>query len=156
MAGTDVTTAWSNLLPTVDLSLRHGRYIQGPREVLMDVPVGIDSSGNYLYEQRMVTQDKTDRGSHTAAISLNHNLWDFGRSSNAIRQAKAGEESSRYNYDDLRLIVIASVKRAYFELLKSKQLLGVYETAVKLAEDQLKEAQTRHDIGLIPKAEVYA
>ncbi|HOX85046.1 MAG TPA: TolC family protein [bacterium] len=156
-AGTQVTDAWSAFLPTISTSLSAGKSIRGARVDQENVPVGYDSSTNrMLFDQQQITQPRSEFNSHSASISLNQNLWDFGRSSNVIRQSKALQSASRFSREQTELDVVLQVKIAYFELLKQLHLQEVYEKAVALAQQQLDEAQTRLDIGLVSKAEVYA
>jgi outer membrane protein len=155
-AGADVTSAWSSVLPRINSSISSGKYIQGARRMKTDVPRGMDpETGNVIYEQQVITQDRTERNSYGARISLSQNIWDFGRSSNTIRGAKAIEASSEYSYRDIRLAVILNVKKAYYELLRAIKLVQVYKQAVDYAEEQVEEAKTRLDIGLASQAEVY-
>ncbi|MBN1540692.1 TolC family protein [candidate division KSB1 bacterium] len=155
-AGTQVTDAWSALLPTVSSSFSAGKYIQGARVVKGDVPVGIDpTTGRTLYEQQEIVQGRIERNSHSASISLSQNIWDFGRSSNGIRQSRAMRDAARYSKEQTELQVILQVKEAYYQLLKTLRLNAVYEKAVALAQQQVEEAQTRLEIGLASQAEVY-
>ena len=81
----NVVSARAIFLPSVNSSFSSSRAIQGPRQVKMDVPVGVDSeTGEYIYEQQTIRQDKYTQNYHSARISLSQNIWDFGRSSNAL------------------------------------------------------------------------
>ncbi len=152
----DVTTAWSSMLPHINTSFSSGKYIQGARKMKTDVPRGIDpETGTVIYEQQVITQDRTERNSYGARVTLSQNIWDFGRSSNAIKSANAVKASSKYSLRNTRMAVILNVKKAYYQLLKAVKLVRVYEQAVDYAEEQVEEAKTRLDIGLASRAEVY-
>src|SRR3990172_2346723 len=50
---TDVTGAYSNILPSINSSFYSGKIIQGEQIVKKDTPVGIDpETGQAIYEQR--------------------------------------------------------------------------------------------------------
>jgi outer membrane protein len=155
-AGANVTSAWSSVLPTINTSFQSGKYIQGARKVTTDVPLGRDpETGQVVYEQRTIVQDRVERNSHSAQISLNQNLYDFGRSTNTIKGAKSAKQSYEYTLQNIRLIVIQNVKAAFYNLLKEIRLEQVYQQAVTLAQEQLDESQTRLEIGLVSQAEVF-
>jgi len=156
MAGTDVTTATSNFLPSLSLSLSSGRFVQGARVVKQDVPVDYDPiTGRIIYEQKEIYQKSVERNYNQARVSLSQNIFDFGRSINGLKQARAQREASNYTMISTKQAVVLNVKQAYYELLKAIHLQEVYEGAVKLAEEQLKRAQTMMEIGLASQAEVY-
>lgn len=156
-AGTNVTTARASFLPRVNSSFDAGKYIQGARVVKADVPTGaIDpQTGRMIYEEKEILQDKTERNSHSASISLYQNIFDFGRSIYSYKQATAGKNSAAHSLVNTRNQVIANVKEAFYNLLMQYRLQEVYDEAVKVAEEQVNRVQTMMDIGLASQAEVY-
>ncbi len=155
-AGTNVTSARSNLLPSINSTFSSGKTIQGARTVLDDVPVGIDPvTGRTIYERREILQDSYQTNRHSASISLNQNIFDFGRSFNYLKTSKAYQNSAKHSMMNTRNMVISNVKQAYFDLLKQYRLKVVYEEAVKVAQEQVNRVQTMMEIGLASLAEVY-
>ncbi|MBD3375819.1 hypothetical protein GF406_12355 [candidate division KSB1 bacterium] len=155
-ADANVTSAWSSVLPTINTSFQSGKFIQGARKVTTDVPLGIDpKTGQINYEQRTIVQDRVERNSHSAQISLNQNIYDFGRSRNNIKGAKSAKQSYEHSMQNTRLLVIQNVKAAFYDLLKEMRLQQVYQQAVTLAQEQVDESQTRLEIGLASQAEVF-
>ena len=61
----------------------------------------------------------------------------------------------KHSMINTRQTVVLNVKKAYFELLKSYRLMGVYQEAVDLAEEQVGRAQTMLEIGSASQAEVF-
>ncbi|MBN2010825.1 TolC family protein [candidate division KSB1 bacterium] len=156
LAGTDVVSARSALLPSINASLASGKYIQGERKFAGDVPVGIDTlTGEAIYEQKTITQSRIERNSHYANISLTQQLWDWGRDWRALKQANLGRESARLSLLSTKNQVVYNVKEAYFELLKAKKLGEVYQEAVTVSEEQLKRTEVMYQIGSIALADVY-
>jgi TolC family type I secretion outer membrane protein len=155
IAGTGVTTATAGWLPQVNSSFNTGRYVQGARVDIMDVPTGIDpETGRTIYSQQEIYQAQTERSSHSARISLSQNIFDFGQTLYNIKSAKATKEASAENVVNTRQAVILNVKNAYYELLKAIRLEQVYRDAVKLAEEEVNRAQTMMDIGISSQSEV--
>ncbi len=156
IAGTSVTTAMANLLPRVNASIGSGKYIQGARVVQTDVPLGLDPvTGRILYEQREIVQERIERNSHQARVSLSQNIFDFGQTINGIKEVKASESAEQYSMISTKQTVILNVKKAYYELLKAYRLQEVYQEAVRLAQEQVNRAQAMFDIGLASQAEVF-
>ncbi len=156
MAGTSVTTAMANLLPHINASLGSYKYVQGARVLKQDVPIGFDPiTGRVLYQQREIFQDRTERNSHSARVSLSQNVYDFGQTINAVKQVKASESAEQHSLISTKQTVILNVKKAYYELLKAYRLQEVYQEAVSLAQEQVNRAQAMFDIGLASQAEVF-
>ncbi|MBN1561804.1 TolC family protein [candidate division KSB1 bacterium] len=155
LADRDIVSSRSGWLPQVNSSFSFGKYVQGERTALEDVPVGVDSTGKYIYQQRNVTYEQTERNSYSASVSLDQHIYDFGRTGNMIRQAKAYRQYQEHSLFNTRNLVIANVSDKYFELLKAIKLQHVYEEAVKHAEENLAYNQTMLDVGLKSQAEIF-
>lgn len=156
IAKANVVTAKSGFLPRINSSFSSGKYIQGPRQIRTDVPVGFDpTTGQGIYEERTIRQESTSRNYNSARVSLSQNIWDFGRSSNYIKTANAEREASEQSKLSTQHAVVLNVKAAYFNLLKAEKLYEVYADAVALAKEQVDRSETMMDIGLASKAEVY-
>lgn len=153
---TDQVIARSYMLPTLSTSFGSGKFIQGERILQLDVPVGIDpNTGQMIYQQKQIIQDKSERNSHSASVSLYQNIFDFGRSIYGIKQANAMYNASEHSLVSTRQAVILNVKTNYYRLLEEIKLQGVYEEAVKLADDQLKRVESMVEVGSASQAEWY-
>ena len=156
LSETQVVTAKSSWLPAVDLSARTGKTIQGPRSLKENVPVATDpETGQVIYEQRQINQQKTEWNQYSLGLSLNQNLYDFGRTSNSIRSAKAIKKADQHKLISQRNRVIADVKKAYYDLLKTYKVRDVYEEAVRAARENMDYHESMMDLGLMSKAEIY-
>ena len=155
LAERDITSARSAWLPNVNSSFSFGKYIQGPRTVREDYPIGVDENGDYLFEERSVKYAKTERNSYSASVSLDQHIYDFGRTGSRIRQAKALQQYYEHNLFNTKNFVIANVHNNYFQLLKALKLRDVYAEAVTHAEENLEYNETMLDVGLKSKAEIY-
>ena len=156
LAGTNVLSSWSAVLPRVNSSFASGKYIQGARVRKMDVPVDIDPvTGQVIYKQRDIVQESVSRYSHYARVSLTQNLFDFGLSWNRIKQADAGMRASEQLMVSTKQAVIFDVMRKYYELLKAQKLEEVYREAVNSSEEQVKRTESMYEIGSVALADVY-
>lgn len=156
VAGTQVTTARAGVLPSVDLSLSSGRFRQGDRTRIGDVQVGEDSAtGQILYERRTLTQAGFITGDHSAGINASMPLFDFGANWNRVRQASVNEDASAKTFESTRQNTILLVHQRYFGYLKERQLLAVYEDAVKSSDEQLKRTESMYEIGSVAQGDVF-
>jgi len=152
----DKMIARAYLLPTISTSFGSGKYIQGERVLQTDVPVGINpETGQMIYEQKQIIQDRVERNSHSASISLYQNIFDFGRSIYSIKQANAMNRAAESSLLSTRQSVILNVKTNYYNLLKAMKLQKVYEDAVELSEAQVKRVESMVEVGSASKAEWY-
>jgi outer membrane protein len=155
-AGADVTTAYAGLMPRINSAFSTGRYIQGARVMKTDVPIGVDLvTGRAIYEQQEIVQKRSERNAHSASVSLSQDIFDFGQTIYSIKQSKVMEQVAEHTVKSTQQSVILSVKEAYYELLKAYRLKEVYAEAVKQSEEELSRAQSRMDIGVSSRAEVF-
>ncbi|MBI2963633.1 MAG: TolC family protein [Deltaproteobacteria bacterium] len=91
---------------------------------------------------------------YSAGVNLSQILFDFGQSLDAIRAARATEESLRADQETARETVLFNVKRSYFSLLTADRLLDVAENNVRQDQKHLDLAQARLDVGLATRFDV--
>ena len=155
IAHDDVHRARAGLLPQLSADVGTGRFFQGPRVTLLDVPVGRDpASGQTIYEQRSITQDSFSRDNHSLGFSLSQSLYDGGRRWHGYGQAKAERVAAALGVEATELEIVYEVNRRYFELLLAEALLEVREGAVAVAREQVKQAEELHALGAAPRADV--
>ncbi|MFQ5771359.1 MAG: TolC family protein, partial [bacterium] len=155
-SGASVKSSYSTVLPRITSSLQSGRFIQGERTTTLDSPVGRDTTtGEIIYESTKITQPSFARNSHSARITYSQTLWDFGRSWNTIKQAKASFEASSLSLTSARYSVYATVKQRYFELLKAIRLEQEYQEAVERSKEQLNRTQSMYEIGSVAQVDVF-
>jgi outer membrane protein TolC len=91
---------------------------------------------------------------HDAGFSFSQLLFDFGQNLDAIRAARAREESLDADAATARESVVFDVKRSYFDLLAARRLLAVALETVRSNRQQLELAQGRYDVGLAARIDV--
>ena len=88
------------------------------------------------------------------SVSGNQLIYDFGRSRAGVAQAEWQLAASIAALTGAKLDVILSVKQSYYGLLRSTQLVQVFEENVKAQDEHVLQAQARLNAGLAPKADV--
>ncbi|MBN1465378.1 TolC family protein [candidate division KSB1 bacterium] len=154
LADRDIVSSRSGWLPQVNSSFSFGKSIQGEQASFGEIQT-IDSTGNTIKVWGPVVYPKNEYNSYGASVSLDQHIYDFGRTGNMIRQAKAYKQYQEHSLFNTRNLVIANVSDKYFELLKAIKLQHVYEEAAKHAEENLAYNQTMLDVGLKSQAEIF-
>lgn len=137
-----VWTAWGNLLP----SLSHGynySHSKFPSTVIYNPITG-------QFEQ-------SSGGSSTSwstSFGLNHTVFDGGANIYRVSQAYQSRAINAENLRAAENALVFGVKEAYFNLLKSMQLVGVQEAAVLRAEQFFKTIESRYELGSASLSEV--
>ncbi len=152
----DVLKSYKGVLPSITVSAGKGKLETGPSEYLSDEPVGIDpETGNVIYEQRTRKINKTIRSSNSASLTVSQTLFDGGIWWNQIRKAKTDQQANKYQFENDRNSIIFQVQQAYFDLIKQKKLLDVYDVAVQRSQAQLERAEKMYELGATAQVDVY-
>jgi outer membrane protein len=139
VAKSDVWTAWGRLLPGVNSSLGYSRNIYGPTEgVILD-----PDADSLIFGLSGIQVSKGYSASISASQSWSLGGYDFY----SIKEKKASRNSAENSYQLTRQELILAVKQAYFDVLKAKMLLEIQKEAMKRANEQLKIAETRYELG---------
>jgi len=132
----DVLGSYSGILPTISLSANKGNRVSGPSEYLGDVPIGQDTSGRTIYDQRLITSPRTEREFNSISLSFDQNIFDGGRWWNKNR-------------------AILLVQEAYFDLNQQIKLLEVYEIAVERSQAQVDRTEKMYELGATAQLDVF-
>jgi outer membrane protein len=81
-------------------------------------------------------------------------LYDFGRTSRRIRDAKLDAQGVEHAAHRTRQEIIFGVVRAYFNELLAKEDVGVAQTSVEQTQADLARAQSREEQGLVVHSDV--
>ena len=141
-SGQGVWTAWGQLLPSLSHSYSH-RYTKFPSSTIYDETTGefIQSPGGSS------TSWSTD-------FSMRQTLFDGAANVYRVSQAYHDRIASSENLRGAENGLVLGVKEAYFELLKSKQLVGVQDAAVLRAEQFHKTIESKYELGSASLSEV--
>jgi outer membrane protein TolC len=126
----------------------------------------INASGDYRNIDRN-TIDQTPLGSTTnttvfrnqeqpwfAKIEVSQLLYAGGRVSAALRAAKLVDQIAALGLQRTVADTILSVRTNFYQILLNKAQVQVREESVTLLEQQLRDAQSRYDVGAVPRFNV--
>lgn len=146
VAKSDVWRGWGRLLPSLDSQLGYSRRVTGPTEGAVYDP----STRSYSFGVLPVRTYKSYSARVSAGQSWSLGGYDFY----SIREKSASRNSVQSSYQLTRQELVLSVKRAYFDVLKAKMLLEIQEEALRRADEQLKIAETRYELGAASYSDV--
>lgn len=130
------TGAAGGLLPFVSASMGYGWTKRGPSSSFTQGLIIIPGSNR-----------TTTSANYSVGVDVRQEVFDGGASYSNYRSAAADEAASREGYRGARQNLIFNVRSSYFSALKAEKLLEVQVDAIKRAEEQLKIAQARYDLG---------
>ncbi|MFQ5604955.1 MAG: TolC family protein, partial [bacterium] len=162
--GANVKSSYSGVLPRITSSFSSGRTTIGKSIDLRSVPV-IDpitkqpvidpETGEQVIDYRENVSPSRSFYGHSLTLRYSQTLYDFGRSWNAIKQAKASFNASTSSLTAARQNVYATVKERYFQLLKAIKLEQEYQLAMERGKEQLERTKSMYEIGSVAQIDVY-
>lgn len=96
----------------------------------------------------------TDTTQRQNGFGLEWLLLDNGQRELRIRQSSRSAEATRQTTRDTLRRVLFQTARAYYEVLRRKELLKVADTAVRRAETLLEVAKAQAEVGTAPQKDV--
>jgi outer membrane protein TolC len=93
-------------------------------------------------------------GDYTVAASLNIPIYEAGRARARVLEADAALKQQEAIVDDLRGRIHYEVQTAFLNIQAADQSVGVASSSVKLAQEQLTQAQDRFGAGVASNIEV--
>ncbi|GAB4411595.1 MAG: TolC family protein [Thermodesulfovibrionales bacterium] len=122
--------------PVIDWTTSASRTSVGPRQTL-----GFRTSSALF-------------NSYSTGVTLNQNIYDFGKTSTQVEIQRLNLDSSRSDLENVSDQVILNVKQAYFGVLQAKRNRTVAEEAVKQFQLHLEQAKGFYEVGTKPKFDV--
>lgn len=118
----------------------------------------LTASGNY-------TRSSTANGSngissngatdhYSSNVSLNQNVYDFGRTSSQVTIQKFNTQSARSDLQDTTDQVVFNAKQAYYNLLETERAKAVAQEAIVQFHKHLDQARGFFEVGTKPKFDV--
>ena len=119
-------------------------------------------SGNVGYNRSEAMVSGGQRGAlgsditdgYSSTLSLNQNIYDFGRTSTQVKVQELSRDSFRSDLENVRTLVIFGVKQAYYGLLQAKRNRDVSREVVGQFQHHLDQARAFFEIGTKPKFDV--
>ena len=89
-----------------------------------------------------------------AQIEVSQLVYAGGRVSAALRAAKLSDQIAALGFQRTVADTILSVRTAFYQILLNKAQVEVREQSVRLLDQQLRDAQSRFDVGAVPRFNV--
>ncbi len=174
-SGADVRASYATILPQVTSTFQSGKNARGrsqnAQEITQFVPLTLTdvngtrqsilatkldpATGGPVIDRIEFSSPTLSFWDHTMTLRYSQTLFDFGRSWNTIKQAKASFSSSSQALTAARQKVYADVKQRYLELLKALKLQQEYTEAVARSQEELEKTQSMFEIGSVAQIDVY-
>jgi outer membrane protein len=139
----DIMRTSGYLLPNFDMNFYAGHSYQGPTSSIF-----IDEQG------RPVSQSGFDYESYSFQLNSNMTLFDWGANVKTLNRARRSSDAAAHDLQYQKDIVTAQVIRAYYDVVRRKNLRVVQEESVAAAQRNLDQAEAFFRIGSNTKADV--
>lgn len=137
IAAENVSVAKSGYLPRIDF--------QGGYTVLKD-PQAVILNGMTVPEQ--------DRNFGSLNLSLNQNIYDFGRRKSQVDRALLTQQSIAASYAGQTQDIFLSVVSDYYVVIRAGKFRDTAQEEVRQMEDHLKMARSRYEEGVVTRNDV--
>jgi TolC family type I secretion outer membrane protein len=90
----------------------------------------------------------------TTQVEVSQLVYSGGRVRAALRAAKLSDQIAALGFQSAVANTLLDVRKAFYEILLNKAQIEVREQSVTLLEEQLRDAQSRFDVGAVPRFNV--
>ena len=87
-------------------------------------------------------------------LFLRQTLFDAGATSNLVRSIRHSITAQNYDVKKTAFDIVLSVKSAFYDVLKKRDLLEVSKTALTTAEKHIEQSKALYKEGLAPRSDV--
>lgn len=91
---------------------------------------------------------------YSTGLNATQYLYDFGQTAGKVEKSRQNLSASRSGVTKSRNDLVREVKRSYYEVNRQAELVTVYETALKVQQEHLRQAQAYHRVGVKAKLDV--
>ncbi|MGH7318174.1 MAG: TolC family protein [Candidatus Rokuibacteriota bacterium] len=156
-----------SLPEAIDLALRQHPSLRSGEEARKAAEARVPQAQSAYYPQfdvsvsagrSQIFSSSTKRTSQSNAIAPTFEgsqlVYDFGKTSALVDEARAGVRVSDAELERLREVVVFNVRQSYYNLLQARRLVRVAEAALARAELNLRSARGFFEVGTKPKSDV--
>ena len=91
---------------------------------------------------------------YSTGVSLNQNIYDFGKTPTQVKIQDLNLESSRSDLENVSEQIIFNVRQAYYKVLQARRNRDVSADTVKQFQLHLEQAKGFYEVGTRPKFDV--
>ena len=111
-------------------------------------------SASYTRDYSGAPSSNPDSDTGAASVNLSQTVWSGGRIGHGISAAEANILSGRESLRDVEQTVLASVIRAYADVIRDGEILAIRQSNLSVLQRQLEEASARFEVGEITRTDV--
>lgn len=151
-----------NLNDCITYALEHNPSLLAVKASLEASKAGIEKAKSAKYPQlssglgvsKSYSNDRWSESWRASVLSLSYTLYDWGRTEGSIKSAELSYEQSLQNFKKSQQDLIYQVKKAFYNVLYTQELVKVAEESVNIAKAHLKDAEARFKAGVASRYEV--
>ena len=111
----------------------------------------LSSAHTYTAEQALTLQGPD---AYDTRFFVKQTLFDAGATSDLVRSIRHSVTAQNYEVKKTTLDIVLSVKNAFYDVLKKRDLLDVARTSLATAEKHLAQSKELYKEGLAPRSDV--
>lgn len=108
----------------------------------------------YTYNSNTSNRFSSTNDTYNAQASLSQFIWNFGKTNAQIRMQKFNKISALFNFDDIVLDTIFSVKTNYYNVLAAKATVDINRAYVQINERNYQRTKAYFDEGIKSKIDL--
>ena len=141
------------LQPNVTVALAQAASARGQVQVAMAAllpSATATSQYEWLFTFNLRNSGATSASQHglVASISAKQLLFDFEKTMDQVREARANAKAAAYNLSAVQANLVFQVKQQFYTVVENQQLVTVFEAEVKSTQDQLSLTVAQLSAGL--------
>lgn len=135
-----------------------GNDVEGVIGLRQQLPTGTELEASVSSDRSISTRSPEQQQARLGLSLTQQLLRGMGPSANlaAIRQAALDTEASRHELRGYTEAVVADIEITYWRYVSAREAINVVQTALEVAESQLKEIESRIEVGDLPRNEAAA
>lgn len=142
-AGAEITAAFGEFLPSIDVSMGYTRQLN------------IEGGKTVNVGGQIIPLPSTDPNSYRINAGASYVIFNgFSRESN-YNKTKDNLNSIYYSNQHLRRTVILNIYRQFTEVLRTKQIIKLRQENLDLAKKDYLKIKAQYDVGVLPITNIY-
>lgn len=135
------SSAFGQLLPRVSASVNGSRNVQG--------------EGQRFFSGIEFTTPESQRNYYSAGLNLDQTLFAGGALHRGRKYSSLNLDQAEVAVNNAKERVVLNVTAAYFDVLRARELVQVYEKTLESSEAQVELVQERFNLGAVAKSDVF-
>lgn len=141
VASAQLEAAWGGFLPSLNFSLRGSRNVQG--------------EGRRFFSGLEFTAPASTREYYSSGLSLSQPIFTGGRLMSNRKYAMLNSQQADVGYANTKEQVIMDVISGYFQVLRAREFVRVYQSALESSQAQVDLVKERYNLGAVAQSDVY-